>query len=329
MRKKQAVTVTQSAATKAIIQRNASTSPLLKLPGEIREMIFSLVVGHQLIHLLYLPTQGRFRHTVCTATTSEDEAYEEFMTGHGHIPANDSAQFYSITFKERHVHCKSWSREDNRFFDAEQQRLFRLMSADERRKPMLDLSILGVCRQIYEEANVLLWTTNTFSFEDTTTFRTFVDGLHSTQRKKLARIHIDFAWVLFSAHEWERSLRPLLLSKLDGLRTLHATFDQYFGYHSDILLSPSPSVVHYELPVLEPLSRMQKLPLEHVTVVVGDHIKAQYPQRDMSRWTITKKREVAKGLRSKLLDPNGPAVLAAEMKAEEAEEAAWRAVGGG
>lgn len=257
---------------------------------------------------MYLPTKGRFRHAVCTATASEDEAYEEFMTGHKHVPADDSAQFYSITFKERHVHCKSWSLEDERFWNAEQRRLFRLMTAEERRKPMLDLSILGACRQMYEEANVLLYTTNTFSFEETTPFKTFVDGLHSTQRKKLTRIHIDLAWDPFSALEWERSLRPSLISKLDGLRTLHATLDQSSGNYS-----------YPQLFILTPLSRMQILPLKHVTIVVGDHIKGQNPRHQKYRWTITKKKEVAEGLRSKLLDPNGPAVLAVEMKAEDAE----------
>ncbi|CAF9936764.1 MAG: hypothetical protein ALECFALPRED_006973 [Alectoria fallacina] len=304
-RKKQAVTVTRSAATKAILQRNASTSPLLKLPGEIRETIFSLVVGHQLIHLLYLRSRGKFRHTVCTAAASEDEAYNEFMTGHTRISSNHSAHFHSVTFKERHVHCKSWDFENQRFFNGKYDRLSGPMTTEERRKPMLDLSLLGACRQMYEEGNVLLWTTNTFSFEDSMPLRMFIDGLHSTQRKKLTRMHIDFAWDPFSAHGWQQLLRPPLLSKINGLRIFHATFDHYLGnYYVDDRLSPPFSEPDFELCILKPLSRMQILPLKHVTVVVGDHIRDTYPQ-EKDRWTITQKREVAEGLRTKLLDPNG------------------------
>lgn len=180
---------------------------------------------------------------------------------------------------------------------------------------MLDLSILGACRQIYEEASVLLWTTNTFSFEDSTPLRKFIRSLHSTQIRKLTRMHIDVAWELNSIREWEVLLRRSFISKLKGLRTLHATFDQYFGNcYIDRMLSPSYKFHQLNIAMM---SRMQMLPLQHVTVVVGDDIGGPYPKRD--RWTITKKREVAEGLRNKLLDPNGYEILAAEMKAEEAK----------
>ncbi len=39
---------------------------------------------------------------------------------------------------------------------------------------MMRLGVLRSCRQIYVEANNLLWTTNTFSFADATTFRRFM-----------------------------------------------------------------------------------------------------------------------------------------------------------
>lgn len=315
-RKKQAVTATRSAATKAMyvtwlcerpltddqsIQRNALTSPLLKLPGEIREKIFSLVVGHQLIHLLYFPTLEKFRHTICTAAASEDEAYEEFMNGH--TPSGGSAVFHSVTFKKRHVYCKSWVNENEHFLHADYRSLSRLMTMEERRKPTLNLSILGACRQMYEEANVLLWTTNTFSFEDPPTLRVFIDGLHSTQRNKLSRIHIDFEGLSFSAFEWEQALRPSFLSKLKGLRTLHATFDE-FSKHYYGSITPTP------------MSLMQILPLQHVTVFIGNIFKRVISEHDT--WTLTQQREAAEALRNKLLNPDGREVLAAEIKAEEA-----------
>ena len=274
------------------IRRNASTSPLLKLPGEIREKIFSFVVGHQFIHLLY--REKRFSHTVCTATASEDEVYEQFAR----IPSNDFAEYHSTRFGERHLHCTFWKLKKSAVLFYGKQYdplcLSGLMTAEEPRKPMLDLSILGSCRQIYEEANMLLWTSNTFSFADSKTLKIFADGLHSTQIKKLARMHIDHSTSL-----WERTFGLSFISRLSGLRTLHTTLESPRN-------SNCPERSIYTL-----LRGMQLLPLQHVTVVV--HRGSLNPhEKPANHW-----RTLAENIRSKLLDPNGPEILAAEMRAEE------------
>ena len=180
------------------------------------------------------------------------------------------------------------------------------MTTKKPRKPMLDLSILGSCRQIYEEANMLLWTSNTFSFADGMTLRKFADSLHSTQRKKLARMHIDHSMDFeFCAYRWERTFGLSFISRLNGLRTLHTTLEFPFNSHS-------PERPNYTL-----LRGMQLLPLQHVTVVV--HKGSVDPQEEPSNhW-----RKLAENIRSKLLDPNGPEILAAEMKAEEAGDKKW------
>lgn len=232
------------------------------------------------------------------------------MTGHTHIPSNDSADYHSVTFRQRHKHCKSWDREKERFFDEKQRTVFRRMTAEQRRKPMLDLRILGACRQMYEEANMLLWTTNTFSFEDSTCLKIFIDGLHSTQRNKLTRMHIDFAWKIDSALGWIRLLRPSFVSKFISLQTLYATFDHYAGETAN----------SFQQFIVAPLTWMKMLSLRHVTVVFGDDGTSIYTSiYQRHRWAIAKKREIARGLRNKLLDPNGHEVLAAEIQAKEAE----------
>lgn len=48
------------------------------------------------------------------------------MTG----PSNDPAGFHSVTFKERHVHCKPCGLENEQFVDEEQRRLSRLMTTE-------------------------------------------------------------------------------------------------------------------------------------------------------------------------------------------------------
>ena len=102
---------------------------------------------------------------------------------------------------------------------------------------MLDLRVLGVYRQMYEEANAILWTTDTFSFEDGLPLQEFIQGLHMTQRSKLTRMHIDVAWNLHLAEQWRESLLPSLMSKPNALQTLDITFDQDFScLHMNILL---------------------------------------------------------------------------------------------
>ena len=285
------------------IQRNASKSPLLSLPGEIREKIFSLVVGNQFIHLCYLKGCGRFCHTVCTATASEDQVYEQFMSGHNPTPTHGLAGYDSFAFDNRHAHCTPWTFLGGQWFDDNAH------EAEKSSQPMLSLSLLGACRQAYEEANFLLWTTNTFSFADSTTLKTFVNRLHSTQRKKLTRMHIDFGFHYFPELECQYALSLSLISQLKGLRTLHATIWQL-----------QKSCVYHE--VLPSLDRMQILPLQNVTVVVsdiiplwGDGSTAATPPPDL--WPITERQEVAERTRSKLLDPNGAEIQAAEMKEKQ------------
>ena len=161
---------------------------------------------------------------------------------------------------------------------------------------MLDLRILGACGQIYEEANAILWTTNTLSFEDGPSLQEFIQVLHTTQRNKLTRMHIDVAWELISAEWWRASLLPSIVSKLNALQTLHLTFKQCQ------YINPS----RFPQEALNLLSAMQTLALKNVTVVIGERLDS--PDSEMlddpneHRWTIEQKREAAEGLRSSLLN---------------------------
>lgn len=161
---------------------------------------------------------------------------------------------------------------------------------------MLDLRILGACGQIYEEANAILWTTNTFSFEDGPSLHEFIQGLHTTQRNTLTRMHIDVAWEMIWADWWRTSLLPSIVSKFNALQTLHLTFKQCR------YITPS----RFPQEALNLLSAMQTLALKNVTVVIGDRLDSPDSEDsddpDEHRWTIEQKRQAAEGLRSSLLN---------------------------
>ena len=169
---------------------------------------------------------------------------------------------------------------------------------------MLDLSILSACRQLHEEANVILWTTNTFSFEDGLSLQNFIQGLHTTQSNKLTRMHIDVEWDLSrSEKQWREALQPSFVSKLNALQTLHITLDQ-----DDMPIDMADFDRQFENrpPVPHPLLAMQTMALKTVTVVIGDRVFIPPPgiidELSVLRWTIEQKREVAEGLRSSLLN---------------------------
>ena len=131
------------------------------------------------------------------------------------------------------------------------------MAALEPPKPRLHLSLLGVCRQIYAEANMMFWTANTFSFQDIATLRVFINGLHSTQKKKLTRMHVDFRWSSIYAEECTKTFGLSFISQLSGVRILHTTFDSHISVYGD-----------KDLPIF--WHRIRALPLRHVTVVIPD-----------------------------------------------------------
>ena len=153
------------------INRNASTSPLLKLPGELRDKIFRLVLANQFIHVKWtrrggcddIPNCGfGLRYTKCVATVSENKAYKEFSSGYNKVPPINSPKYYTSTCEERHEKRRLW---------------------EKREQKTLDLSMLGAGRQMYEEAKLLLWSTTTFSLEDPVSFNEFVRKLTFLQKR--------------------------------------------------------------------------------------------------------------------------------------------------
>ncbi|CAO1598320.1 hypothetical protein XANCAGTX0491_002089 [Xanthoria calcicola] len=87
-RKRFAFSAPKTAATKSIIRRNASQSPLLKLPLEIRNQIWIEVLGHQLVHL-FQPFDT-YSDDGTDSDDSDDNRTRE-STGRPQIPWNEQS----------------------------------------------------------------------------------------------------------------------------------------------------------------------------------------------------------------------------------------------
>lgn len=127
-----------------------------------------------------------------------------------------------------------------------------------------------------------------------------MNGRNSVQKDQLTVIHIDSEWEKEVSHAWAILMTPTFLKNFSGLQTLHATYnsipDNWQKYGLTRLSTPMQS----------PVLRMGVLPLQHVTVVVGDDVRGDMDGvLNSYRWTIDKERAVADILRRKPLDHDG------------------------
>ena len=247
--------------------------------------------------------EHKFQHAVCAVGTSEDSAFLESLHGYPDAASCDCPEYYSITCEERHSACginhKGW-----------------LVDYDENAtQTRLDLRILRACRQIYREANHLLWTTNTFAFQEEVTFEKFMQCISPTHKSILSKLHIRLNYGDGTLRLWKKVMRLSLINGLRGLRTLHLSLDQDVGQGSQLLqhfheLSPEA--------LTEPILRLRLLPLKHVTVILSDNRHMMNPL-GKKHLTFHEKREIAEYLRNKLLNPTEEELLLSEANAKQGD----------
>lgn len=258
------------------------------------------------------------RHAICIAKQSEQSAYDAFVSGNADIPEGESPEHYVVSFRERHAACKMCGDGPMYMLEEDQQAL------------RVDLNVLGVCRQLYEEANHLLWVTNTFSFEDPRTFAKFFGSLNPAQKHNLAKIHISADIGGFSSYYtnsyqrarwddgyWGKGLKIPNLKMLRGVVTLHLCVNQTFESASHVSrLLAEETIETTQGADMEIILRLRALSLKHVTVVVSDD-PARLKRWDSTdlRWTAVRKTEYAESIRARLLDPNGAELVKAEAEA--------------
>lgn len=347
-RKKQAVTKTNNAKTIALIRKNVEKSPLLRLPTEVREKILLDLVGENFIHVKYLireelnnarlaegkelnddhearmayhwpfpprisdkRIQGAFRHAICVAEQSEHRAYVEMIKGYATMPSSDSAGFSDERCDIRHKHCQDLCKDGN---------LNALT---------VDLNMLGVCRQLYEEANFLLWATNIFSFDDPLSFDRFLGSLNPAQKRKITGLHFNFklgglkdVYRLTTLEQWGIVLKMPYLNILRGIEHLHLCLEQrsnYYNYYVHGDNGKSYEWAKSQLNVdLEPILRLRILLAKNVTVVFT-HNAALDTSNPCFGWTAEQKKDYGESIRTRLQDPNGRELLKAEIEAREQE----------
>ena len=84
----------------------------------------------------------------------------------------------------------------------------------------LDIRVLRTCRQIYNECNDVLWTTNIFAFETRRTFPRFVNKLNRIQKELLRCFYFD---IKMDSLPKKLDIPTNTLLSLKGLRKIYIT----------------------------------------------------------------------------------------------------------
>lgn len=177
----------------------------------------------------------------------------------------------------------------------------------------LDLAIMGVCRQIYEESSYVMWTSNAFCFQEPYTLKSFMAKLNPSQKRKINNVHL-LAWTNPHPYNHPDISNTIPFKVIDDLRSVKTLYIQLI-YSSD---SGHTASHQWDLPIRNALSafhRLEKLPLLDVTVYIK-HEKSKDHDLEPSFDLLTpsERVEIASELRSRLLDPDGA------EKAQESRE---------
>lgn len=182
-------------------KRNATESPLLRLPPEISNLIWTYVLGGQTLHIGLKLNRSNddlpWLFSFCTL--DDDERYK-------YPPCKVMGQLHN-RYDQRHYDC--------------------IKSVAKAKWRQRFLALLRVCRQLHLEAALLPYLENTFAFPYVLSFREFVQSLFPAQRRSLRK-------VIFSGNDIRAYMRPDITSKLCGLTELTSHESVFAGSVSSV-----------------------------------------------------------------------------------------------
>ena len=281
----------------ASIERNAKVSPLLKLPSELRDRIWIEVLGGRLIHLDFdedddlsdsesLSDSGQlhWKHEVCQHDCQENRSDRKAPRPH-----------FECRFREEHLYFDMFDKDRRPLYD----------------DATLHLTALRASRQLYVEANRVLWTTNTFSFPDGPAFREFMKTRNFHQKRLIRSLRFEMQWGYGREAPWNSALGMALVKSLTGLQTLRLQIEcdlekEVWDHNKDRFVRLTAYT--------EGLRKLSILPLTSVEIAV----RTLTDERTLTLlrqvaipselWQEADRDRCAQDLKALLLDPKGAQV---------------------
>lgn len=208
------------------IKPNATASPLLRLPLEIREKIYRCALGDRMIHLKYLDTEDRFS---CPrdgemGLLKLGQSWSQMVCASG-SPQDETEKAFTACWPEDNW---SWFRAKARPWQyAARGSNAGLDTLSVLKRPYcteMNLGFLRCCRQVYVETSPLPLSTNLFSFDDATSFVRLIESQKAFQRRSIQRLRLVMDWdradaiVNIGKPSWKSALNMRLIKFLEGLR---------------------------------------------------------------------------------------------------------------
>lgn len=279
------------------------------MPLEIRNKIWAAVLGDRLIHLMCAvkspsirqPEEKQtWRHVVCKHDCRENENIEVYTS-------IDEENGEEHVFNQSHHHC------DGEMADQFGAMPYTFGAKHEPNYESMHLTVLRVCRQIYNEANSTLWSTNVFSFDHANvTFTRFIDARTTHQKRSLRGLRFQMDWVDEGDKPWNRVLGVTLIRSLTGLRKLRLQINHSMeGAFYQKAKARGNQLGLFQMRQVGLVDKLAILPLTDVEVFVGDDSP---PQRVNGLWTAEDRIEYAEEIRQILLNPRGAEKYAQEQK---------------
>lgn len=290
-------------------EQNATDSPLLRLPPELRNRIWCMVLGGKTIHVNYMPsywsiTDGTPRavHSICQTSTDD------------HVFAADikalefEEEFTFVHYEDRHQKCQLWGPCTRPLDD-------------------LHLGVLQVCRQIHQEAALLPYQDNTFSTWDPDSLTMFLKVLLPAQARAIRSIVLN---VCADDHDDSKAFATLLQNNLHGLQQLSVFAPFWNTWHTHLFYEVKAA--GGESGVAGALLAFERLPIQSAIIAAYNKQEEHYqPPRyapaprssfiaksDLSEW--------AAEMEKRLTTPWDQAAFNARVAAEQAgKEEAERA----
>lgn len=274
------------------LSRLNASSPLLRLPREIKDTIYEYVfVSNRLVHVRTSPgypiigngtrPTTVLRHSRCLERFSETEYQESF--DHATAQWHDSKMIY------RHgYHCT-----DPRSWDPPALHLARYNPYK------IDLTIFYICRRIYYEAKTVVYKTTGFSFNSRETLLQFIKRVPASQLASIRRLRLEIPEdANFNSIYWHNTLTWASTAFI-GLQYLH--LDIFPGYMGGKDLEQG-------------LVCFADMPLKVVTVVGSEDpyglycpytgsppVYAGAPDQTVGRWDLVQRQEWSRWLRRRLM----------------------------
>lgn len=302
--------------------------PSSTLAPEIRDRTWGHVLGGGLLHLSYVNYQDTFEDysdddesdevlkaertrtsawetTYCVSVSSQDKVYAAFWSG-----KNDPERTFAldgdvdrITDRDCHWHCQDYLENGYGAFTKDGCFDTETSETTPEMQP-IRLQLLRVYRQLYIEANPVLWLTNTFSFHEAKAFHRFMVKRSALQMKLLKHLSLavgdegiddPIAAMMYGraySDEWAPCFTSKNLKSMCALQSLHLEFDATitdadWGFGIERIAAI--------------LSNLRVLPLENVKVIVGSIVEGHAKQT----WPAAERLSWASDLEDTLLNPNG------------------------